>query len=53
MTIVDLPRRDELELAERQLRALLPSGVEVVSASSRDSCRCRCCPWSRTSPREP
>jgi cell division protein FtsL len=29
MTIVDLPRRDELELAGRQLRALLPSGEEV------------------------
>jgi cell division protein FtsL len=29
MTVVDLPRRDELEFAERQLRALLPSGVEV------------------------
>ncbi|HEX6113540.1 MAG TPA: hypothetical protein VFZ10_14635 [Geminicoccaceae bacterium] len=29
MAILDLPRRDELELAERQLRALLPSGAEV------------------------
>ena len=29
MTIADLPRRDELELAGRQLRALLPSGAEV------------------------
>lgn len=29
MTIADLPRRDELELAERRLRALLPSGAEV------------------------
>jgi cell division protein FtsL len=29
MTILDLPRRDELELAGRQLRALLPSGEEV------------------------
>jgi hypothetical protein len=29
MTIADLPRRDELELAGRQLRAQLPSGAEV------------------------
>ena len=29
MAIADLPRRDELELAARQLRALLPSGAEV------------------------
>jgi cell division protein FtsL len=29
MTIADLPHWDELELAERQLRAQLPSGAEV------------------------
>ncbi|HLT03275.1 MAG TPA: hypothetical protein VK001_13910 [Geminicoccaceae bacterium] len=29
MTIADLPRRQELLLAERRLRALLPSGAEV------------------------
>ena len=30
MTIDDLPRRAELQVAERQLPALLPSGAEVV-----------------------
>ena len=30
MTIADLPRRADLQLGERQLRALLPSGAEVV-----------------------
>lgn len=30
MTIADLPRRVDLQVAERQLRALLPSGAEVV-----------------------
>jgi hypothetical protein len=30
MTIADLPRRADLQVAERQLRALLPSGAEVV-----------------------
>jgi cell division protein FtsL len=30
MTIADLPRRADLQLAERQLRALLPSGAEVI-----------------------
>jgi cell division protein FtsL len=30
MTIADLPRRADLEVAERQLRTLLPSGAEVV-----------------------
>lgn len=29
MAIADLPRRDDFELAERQLRALLPSGAQV------------------------
>jgi cell division protein FtsL len=29
MAIADLPRRDDLKLAERPLRALLPSGAEV------------------------
>jgi cell division protein FtsL len=29
MAIADLPRRDELELAGRQLRALLPSGEHI------------------------
>ena len=29
MTIADLPRRADLQLAERPLRALLPSGAEV------------------------
>jgi cell division protein FtsL len=29
MSIADLPRRDELEFAGLQLRALLPSGVQV------------------------
>ena len=30
MTIADLPRRADLQVAERELRALLPSGAEVV-----------------------
>jgi cell division protein FtsL len=30
MTIADLPRRADLQVAERPLRALLPSGAEVV-----------------------
>ena len=30
MTIADLPRRADLQVAERQLHALLPSGAEVV-----------------------
>jgi cell division protein FtsL len=30
MTIADLPRRADLQVAERQLPALLPSGAEVV-----------------------
>jgi cell division protein FtsL len=30
MTVADLPRRADLQLAERQLHALLPSGAEVV-----------------------
>jgi cell division protein FtsL len=30
MTIADLPRRTDLQVAERQLRALLPSGAEVL-----------------------
>jgi cell division protein FtsL len=30
MTIADLPRRAELQVAEGQRRALLPSGAEVV-----------------------
>ena len=29
MTVADLPRRDELDLAGRQLRAQLPSGAEI------------------------
>ena len=29
LTIADLPRRADLQLAERPLRALLPSGAEV------------------------
>jgi cell division protein FtsL len=30
MAIADLPRRSDLQIAERQLHALLPSGAEVV-----------------------
>jgi hypothetical protein len=30
MTIADLPRRADLQVAERELRALLPSGAEVA-----------------------
>ena len=30
MTVADLPRRADLQLAERPLHALLPSGAEVV-----------------------
>jgi cell division protein FtsL len=30
MTVADLPRRDELDLAGRQLRAQLPSGASIA-----------------------
>ena len=30
MTIADVPRRADLQVAERELRALLPSGAEVA-----------------------